>query len=1060
MHRNRQDGAITVFLSIILLIVIVLVGTLVDGARVITAENQVQRATNTAARSILANYKSELKEQYGLFAFKGDNPEEIANEIAYFMNKSLNPEKDLSDKNIITKFINGNKRSTSFFDLYDYSISNSSSSDNEDRNENNDRSSSSNIIVNVHFDLEQNEVLKKQILEYMKYRAPKEIIENFLKKLDVLKKSGKTAKLVKEKIEVENTLSKIADEQEGLSEKIELINSFDKSQYDEKKEEILSSIKELNEQAEKIKSIKIEIKECQVEINNLALIINTLEREITIRDKENNSDNNYDGSNDDLEELKKKLEIRKSQQNSLKQLLSSLEEELDDSEKNIKGILNQIREAYDDLREYFGVFINHNVQAENILKQLVNKSLGAESKIDSFEKRFNSEEYQGKIITEAEHQIRSDIESFKDKLKGVKHAEFGDKSFSKSNINNDIFLKAEKHVKKIKDKIMKNGTSIDKSALYDMIEKIALPIAVNCEILTAANLELDELNTEITRIEKIIGKESISETIKMFRNTVELKFKSSINIINSYSNEIRYIDFSDQQKGEKKEKADEIKKSMEKRDPSEFSTEEVNDNDEFKNEDFLPDENRASDTGISDKFQNLPSRRKNIRESLGNIINKNSETDMTQINNSLDLLTKISDVISDGVEGFRDDLYINEYIMSTFRCASEEVQNTAKYNRPAYFDEAQKNCEIEYILNGSPDWKRNLRYTQAQIYTIRTAMNLIHIYSDPRKMHIATQIGLVAAGLVPIAAPLITTVIIFGWASLESLLDMNDLMNGKEVPFYKIYEEEWKIGYGSIGHFKDKFINDAAELGESLITSFIEKLVGAMFNQIENNIFDSFEKANSTIVDNISNLQNVIDDSIASVLDTIPNEKIKETVKEAIGIEAFTQGIKSKTTEIIDNLGVSANSKLEKLKDEALTTVKSQIHEEINSLKNITIKKLNNTLENNIDFRQFVEKNGQSTLSNISKKSFNVKFNYQDYLRILLLIKDENTRLRRIMDLIELNMQEKEENFLISDYHTFMKVDVIASIKYLFMTNRFIPREFTFDLGSRYGIKSSVMQGY
>lgn len=64
---GKEKGAITVFLSIIFMALIVFVGVVIDLARITAAERKVQSVLNSSARSVLAAYDSELTGSYGIY---------------------------------------------------------------------------------------------------------------------------------------------------------------------------------------------------------------------------------------------------------------------------------------------------------------------------------------------------------------------------------------------------------------------------------------------------------------------------------------------------------------------------------------------------------------------------------------------------------------------------------------------------------------------------------------------------------------------------------------------------------------------------------------------------------------------------------------------------------------------------------------------------------------------------------------------------------------------------------------------------------------------------------
>ncbi|HNU79342.1 MAG TPA: Tad domain-containing protein, partial [Bacillota bacterium] len=64
---RKEKGAITVFLALIFMSLIIFAGTVIDIVRIIAADRRVQSALNTSARSVLADYDSELMGSYGIY---------------------------------------------------------------------------------------------------------------------------------------------------------------------------------------------------------------------------------------------------------------------------------------------------------------------------------------------------------------------------------------------------------------------------------------------------------------------------------------------------------------------------------------------------------------------------------------------------------------------------------------------------------------------------------------------------------------------------------------------------------------------------------------------------------------------------------------------------------------------------------------------------------------------------------------------------------------------------------------------------------------------------------
>lgn len=132
---REERGAVTIYLVIIFLALIVLVGLLVDLARIKVAQNQLRRVTNSAARSVLADYDPKLKQDFGLFTYQAQEPTQCQPDFARYVQANLIPSAGQD------------------FQLLSYRVEQAQA-----------------ILVNPL----QPAILKQQILEDMKYTAPLE----------------------------------------------------------------------------------------------------------------------------------------------------------------------------------------------------------------------------------------------------------------------------------------------------------------------------------------------------------------------------------------------------------------------------------------------------------------------------------------------------------------------------------------------------------------------------------------------------------------------------------------------------------------------------------------------------------------------------------------------------------------------------------------------------------------------------------------------------------------------------------------------------------------------
>ena len=72
--------------------------------------------------------------------------------------------------------------------------------------------------------------------------------------------------------------------------------------------------------------------------------------------------------------------------------------------------------------------------------------------------------------------------------------------------------------------------------------------------------------------------------------------------------------------------------------------------------------------------------------------------------------------------------------------------------------------------------------------------------------------------------------------------------------------------------------------------------------------------------------------------------------------------------------------------------------------------------------------------------STGITLNYEDYLRIFLLMMNQQTKVERIQSLIQANMiQGGNESFRMEDSAVAVWADMECEIRYLFMTNAILP---------------------
>ena len=268
-------------------------------------------------------------------------------------------------------------------DLYDYSL--------ED------------LKIQPIYNLSEPEVLRAQILEYMKYRGPKQLAEGLLDKFMVFKDLKKQSDILSKKIDVDKGMSDIKKSQDKASDNILAANKFctDTDMINHlniASGYILNRIRCEN----KIKNKKDEIEQAQSQIDAHESRINELILEsmkglggrysAESEDDENDEDDEDDGGwwertkgklaelgavNEILEIAELRGRIRE-----MKKKISSLKTDIKQQEEEQKAKKNQINAIKTAMLNYINRFLDSAKKAESALVDVMNKSMGTVVMID------------------------------------------------------------------------------------------------------------------------------------------------------------------------------------------------------------------------------------------------------------------------------------------------------------------------------------------------------------------------------------------------------------------------------------------------------------------------------------------------------------------------------------------------------------------------------------------------------------------------------------------------------------------------------------------------------
>lgn len=221
LWRNCK-GMVTVLVTLLLVPSILVSGTAVDIARIYAARSIVQDANQLAANAALSEYDALLQDLYGLYGIMEDDP---------VLGKML-------DDYIKISVLGQESRDQglgTFQLLYG------------------SEPSGGKVTAAPGQNLDNIQVLRRQIEEYAKLRAPVILTVNLLDRLEAFKNVKKDAEIIEEKMELDEDIEELNDKYEQLYQKISTINDYNNQQQtflyyiNGRLGDIQSAFKDLNE---------------------------------------------------------------------------------------------------------------------------------------------------------------------------------------------------------------------------------------------------------------------------------------------------------------------------------------------------------------------------------------------------------------------------------------------------------------------------------------------------------------------------------------------------------------------------------------------------------------------------------------------------------------------------------------------------------------------------------------------------------------------------------------------------------------------------------------------
>ena len=220
---RSHKGAISIFLIIMLLPMVTYATIIIDGARVITSRTTIANAGDLAMNAALSEYEQTLEDMYGLFATAASE-EDLKMQLKSYFAQTLEG-----------RFYNGQRGDYSTQQLTDDVI------DAIFQYEEDSQGIANFIQMKTEeFDfspvqnssLANQAIMKRQIVEYMKYKGPVSLASNLFSKLDFLKDSASQTEVLEKKVEYTEKLDTIQDACEAALQALNDYNSAAKDYND------------------------------------------------------------------------------------------------------------------------------------------------------------------------------------------------------------------------------------------------------------------------------------------------------------------------------------------------------------------------------------------------------------------------------------------------------------------------------------------------------------------------------------------------------------------------------------------------------------------------------------------------------------------------------------------------------------------------------------------------------------------------------------------------------------------------------------------------------------
>lgn len=788
MMKKKQSGSITPFLTFVLILMLAMLGTLLEAARVQTGKEIAKETLNTAVESQLSQFYLPLYEDYHLFFMeRGIDTEqleqkELLESIREYMLYTFDAEKGLAGDSLHL-----------YSDFYDLQIQKTE-------------------IKKMVRAVENNgNLLRTQAIEYSKYNSAEEVLELFSKQMDAVKGNQKASEIVAKKLETEECLSEVSSKILEIMELVEGVSC-------NKKKTALAftnsgDLKSEKEFAKKfcpdtVTAVHAGV-DCQVVWN---LLKDKYQTPVTTLKEVKKSMDRIEEDIAKMEQLSKETEQLKENVSGAKENIQKIKEQKAQEQQTFETLKQEKERLEKELKEQTS---EGTVEEEllNSIEQIKKEMKKSKEKIktlsdnsdavqESIDKSLEEEQKKSKQKEQMKQQQKDSLKKINASIQSLaKQAEAVRKQAQKAV---DVIPQLEEKQSRTQGKLKEYRTLLSQSE-QDLTEELKNGMKEDLEQLEQYVAKENGKNSYVTRIQNM--KPVLEKNIKILKQLSAMSDrKLSLDHLENWKNE--------------KNKIDQLIKSFEGYhiDTLKFDYRTLNVKKDTKDpidsmssalsgdvlELVLPAKVTVSDKKIAnaDAYHKHYAKSNGSRETQTEMDYqkslKNSKKDgyQSEITDSFGSYGKAEKGLKEGTQALLEKMLFQQYCNTHFKGFTDVIEkNKAPTAQVSLSKEEIKmqdgdtvlDYEQEYLLAGKAKDKDNLKAAVNKIIFIRTVSNFMYLMTDgaKKKTAYATAAALVGfSGMEPLVR-LTQTTILLTWAYEEALVDTGALLAGKSIPFMK-----------------------------------------------------------------------------------------------------------------------------------------------------------------------------------------------------------------------------------------------------------------------------------